>query len=405
MATPPPMPAEFSPPRGAPLPHAKLIELVAFALVVAHISYLAAVFVKGQWLLEADGGIASDFTYFWAAGYQVLHGHAVDAYDAKLHGAAQAIALGHPVPGHYPFIYPPPFLFVAAILALFPYVAAHLGWVLFTFAGYAATIRFIIGQRIGWLLAAAFPAVLANFASGQNGLLTAALIGGALHFMRARPVLAGCLLGCLIYKPQFGILFPLVLLIDGRWRMIFAAAVTALLLIAASCAVFGLETWQAFFRALPAYSQLHLADSGEHWMKMQSLFIEVRLLGGSETFAWIVHGICAGLGVLALLGLWRSKVSFEMKAAALAVATILVPPSLFLYDLPVLTVALAFLLREVRVTGFLPYELASIGAACLLIFIFPVVTAPVGLAAALIITALIVRRALALHVRRSDPAR
>jgi hypothetical protein len=70
----------------------------------------------------------------------------------------------------------------------------------------------------------------------------------------------------------------------------------------------------------------------------------------------------------------------------------------------VLAVALAFLLREVRVTGFLPYELASIGAACLLIFIFPVVTAPVGLAAALIITALIVRRALALHVRRSDPA-
>jgi hypothetical protein len=188
---------------GAALPHAKLIELVAFALVVAHVSYLAAVFVKGQWLLEADGSVASDFTYFWAAGYQALHGHAVDAYDATLHAAAQAIALGHPASGHYPFIYPPPFLFVTVLLALFPYIAAHLGWVLVTFAGYAAAIRSIIGARIGWLLAAAFPAVLADFASGQNGLLTAALIGGALIFMRQRPVLAGCLLGCLIYKPQF----------------------------------------------------------------------------------------------------------------------------------------------------------------------------------------------------------
>lgn len=396
------MPAD-SPLRGAPLPHAKLIELVAFGLVVAHISYLAAVFVKGQWLLQADGGVASDFTYFWAAGYQVLHGHALDAYDAKLHAAAQAVALGHPVAGHYPFIYPPPFLFVTAILALFPYTAAHLGWAFATFAGYAAAIRSIIGERIGFLLAAAFPAVLANFASGQNGLLTAALVGGALFFMRQRPVLAGCLLGCLIYKPQFGILFPLILVIDGRWRMIFSAAVTVILLVAASCAIFGFEAWEAFFRALPAYSQLHLADHGEHWTKMQSLFIEVRLLGGSETLAWLVHGAFASLGVLALVGLWRSNASFEMKAAALAVATVLVPPSLFLYDLPVLAVALAFLIREARITGFLSYELASIGAACLLIFAFPVVTAPVGLAAAFIIAALIVRRTLALHIRRSGP--
>ncbi|HVT56015.1 MAG TPA: glycosyltransferase family 87 protein, partial [Xanthobacteraceae bacterium] len=336
---------------------------------------------------------------FWAAGYQVLHGHAVDAYDANLHSAAQAIALGHPVSEHFPFIYPPPFLFVSAILALFPYVAAHLGWVLVTFAGYAAAIRSIIGARIGWLLAAAFPAVLADFASGQNGLLTAGLIGGALILMRQRPALAGCLLGCLIYKPQFAVLFPLVLVIDGRWRMIFSAAVTVILLVAASCAAFGVESWEAFFRALPGYSQVHLAH-GEHWLKMQSVFIEARLLGGSETLAWIVHGIFAGAGVLALCGLWRSRASFELKAAALAVATVLVLPSLFLYDLPVLAVALAFLLREARTTGFLPYELASIGAACLLIFIFPVVTAPVGLAAALIIAALIARRTLALHIRQ-----
>jgi hypothetical protein len=58
----------------------------------------------------------------------------------------------------------------------------------------------------------------------------------------------------------------------------------------------------------------------------------------------------------------------------------------------VLAVPLAFLIREGRRTEFLPHEMAAIGTACLLIFIFPLATAPVGLAAALIVVALVMRR-------------
>jgi hypothetical protein len=392
---------ELSPTRDAHLPHEKLIDLVICALVIAQIAYLATTFAKGMWLLESDGGVASDFTYFWAAGYQVLHGHAIDAYNAKLHTAAHAIAVGHPVAGSHPFVYPPPFLFVTAALALFPYAVAHLGWSVTTFVGYAAAIRSIIGHRIGLMLAAAFPAVLADFVSGQTGLLTAALLAGALRFMGQRPILAGCCLGMLTYKPQFGILFPLILVIDGRWRVLFSATAVTILLAVASCAAFGVDAWVAFLRALPEYSRVHLEQGGGHWMKMQSVFVVVRLLGGSETLAWIVQGGFAASVVAALCSLWRSNASFEMKAAALAVGTVLIPPSLFLYDLPALAVSLAFLVREARITGFLSYELAAIGIACLLIFIFPVVTAPVGLAAGLVIAALIIRRTIGLRGRQA----
>jgi hypothetical protein len=43
----------------------------------------------------------------------------------------------------------------------------------------------------------------------------------------------------------------------------------------------------------------------------------------------------------------------------------------------------------------LPHELATIALACLLVLIFPLVTAPVGFAAVLLVAGLIARRALA----------
>jgi hypothetical protein len=64
-----------------------------------------------------------------------------------------------------------------------------------------------------------------------------------------------------------------------------------------------------------------------------------------------------------------------------------------MYDLMVLAVPLAFMWRLGRAKGFLPHEVAGIGAACLLLLIFPVVKAPVGFAAVLVVAALIVRRA------------
>jgi hypothetical protein len=42
------------------------------------------------------------------------------------------------------------------------------------------------------------------------------LIGAALVNLDRRPLLAGLLLGLMAYKPQFGILFPLVLAATGR---------------------------------------------------------------------------------------------------------------------------------------------------------------------------------------------
>src|SRR5262245_715499 len=200
----------------APVPGFSLprpVELTCFALCVANVAYLAASLVQGSWFVGPDGQvIATDFVNVWAAGRHVLEGEPAAAYDVARQKVAEVAALGHPFEGEYPWIYPPTFLFAATLLALLPYLTAWATWMVVTFPAYVVAIRGIVGDRSGFLVACAFPGIVANFMVGQNGFLTAALIGATLICMERRPVLAGVLLGLLTFKPHLGILFPLVLI-------------------------------------------------------------------------------------------------------------------------------------------------------------------------------------------------
>jgi hypothetical protein len=119
------------------------------------------------------------------------------------------------------------------------------------------------------------------------------------------------------------------------------------------------------------------------------------MLGGSETLAWTMQAAVALTAAAAIAVLWRSRVAYEIKAAALGAGAMLATPYLYTYDLVVLAVPLAFLFRLGRARAFLLQEMVGIGVACLLILIFPFVKAPVGFAAVLVVAALIARRALA----------
>ena len=61
----------------------------------------------------------------------------------------------------------------------------------------------------------------------QTGFFTAALIGGSLVLLERRKVAAGTMLGLLIFKPHFGILFPVVLIAARQWQILANAIVAA----------------------------------------------------------------------------------------------------------------------------------------------------------------------------------
>jgi len=392
-----------APGAGAPLP--RLLWSFCIALIAGHVVFLVASYMNGTWLIDRHGGgVPSDFVDVYAAGRLVLAGHAVAAYDWPTHKLAEEAAVGHSFDGYFGWHYPPPFLFVAGVLALLPYAVAYLGWALVTFPAYLAAIRAIIGDRIGYLLAAAFPAVLANFFVGQNGFLSAALIGGSLFLLPARPLWSGALIGLLTYKPHLGLLFPLALAAGGYWRSFAVAAIVAALMEAASWLAFGNGIFAAFAASIPHTSHAFLSAGWADFSKLQTAFGLARMLGASERVAWTIQIPMALAAALATVAVWRSQAAYELKAAALSTALLLATPYLYTYDVVILAVPLAFLVRFGRQHGFLPHELPAMAAACLLILSFPFCQVPVGLAAILIVAGLIARRVTPLSARwRASP--
>lgn len=365
-----------------------------FVLAVINAAFFpAAFFTPGWWIYDAQGlGIPTDFVNVWSAGKLALGGHPALAWDWGIQKDVQVAVLGQSYPGNFAWHYPPPFLFVASLLARLPYAAAFVAWVAVSFVPYLLMMRAVVGRPFGFLLAAAFPVVLTNTLVGQNGFLTASLIGGMLVLLPARPVLAGICLGLLSYKPQYGLLFPLVLIAAQQWRTFVVAGVTAVALAVLSWLAFGTESWQAFFHWMPMFSQAFLTEGRAPWGKMQSIFALVRYLGGSEPLGWIFQWIMTASVAVALVLLWRSRVRYELKAAALATGTLLVTPYLFLYDVMVLAVAVGFLVRIGLAEGFARYELPALFAAAMLLMFYPLFGAPTGFGATLIVAALIAGR-------------
>jgi arabinofuranan 3-O-arabinosyltransferase len=382
-----------------------MVGVIGLTLALGYLVILGGTYLKGNWLADPQGRpIANDFINVWAAGRLALDGAPASAYDWPVHRDAEVRAVGHDFNGYYGWHYPPTFLFVAAGLAMLPYLVAVVSWLAITLAACAATLRYILGDRIGVLVALGFPASIWNITAGQNGFLTAALIGGTLGLLERRPALAGVCLGLLTYKPQFGLLFPLVLFVDRRWQTIGVAALVAISMVALSLLAFGTASWQAFFHWMPITSRIVLSEGAADWNRLQSLYGLVRAHGGSEALAWRVQIAGAIVVAAAVVWLWRTRVPFELKAAALAAGSLLVTPYLYMYDLVILAVAVAFLLRLSLQRGFTVAEIICLGCAGALILAFPYATTQYGLAAVLIVLAIVVQRAL-LEGHRGSGAR
>jgi arabinofuranan 3-O-arabinosyltransferase len=361
---------------------------------------LGGTFLQGHFLTDPRGRpIANDFVNVYAAGRLARDGNAGAAYDWTAHRTAEVRAVGYDFDGYYGWHYPPPAFFFAAALAALPYLVAAIVWLVTTLAAYVVAIGGILG-RSGILFALGFPAALWNITAGQNGFLTAALIGGTLGLLQRRPALAGICLGLLTYKPQFGLLFPFVLIADRQWRTIASAAITAITLAVLSWLVFGSASWAAFVHWAPLSSHALIDEGALDWYRVQSVFALARGHGGSEALAWTVQAVVSLTLAVGLVWLWRSRVAFEFKAAALASGALLATPYLFMYDLVVLAVAVAFLLRLALTRDFLSrMEIAALAVAGALILIYPYVKTHVGLAAVIIVMAVVVGRTRAEFIR------
>src|SRR5580704_4914047 len=381
------------------------IRLVAAALLIASAAGFLFLVVTAHSGVDLQGRpLGTDFSNVYAAGTYVLDGNADAAFDPPQQFAREQAIFGAATQ-FYGWHYPPYFLFVAATLARMPYGLALTVWLAVTMGLYLWVMRAIVlssprvrgeDDYLWLLLALAFPAVLIDIGHGQNGFLTAALIGGALLVLDRRPIVAGILLGLLVYKPQYGLLLPLVLAISGRWKCFGTAAATVALLTIATTLTFGTSVWHAFFVSTHFTRTVVLEQGNTGWYKIQSVFAWARMWGASIPVAYALQGAATVAVAAALAMLWRSAARFPLKAAGLCLATILATPYSFDYDMMVLAPAMAWLAADGLEFGFGPWEKTALAA----LWLVPLVARstaefsliPLGVPAVLTMFVLVLRR-------------
>jgi alpha-1,2-mannosyltransferase len=345
------------------------IRFIAAAILIASVAGFAFLVLTAHDGIDRQGRpLGTDFSDIYAAGTYVLDGNPTGPFDPPQQHAREQALFGKATP-FYGWHYPPYFLFVAALLAEMPYGLALTVWQAATLALYLLTI-WMIGSAVSrvagraelFLLALAFPAVLINIGHGQNGFLTAALMGGALVALERRPVLAGILIGLLIYKPQFGLLIPIALIAAGQWRAIAAAATTIALLTLVTTLVFGPQVWPAFLASGDYVRTVVLEHGGIGWYKIQSLLSWARMWGAPIPLAYALQAVLAAMLGIAMVRLWHSAAPHALKAAALCLGAILATPYTLDYDMMVLSPAIAFFAGDALMRGFRPWEKTALAA-------------------------------------------
>ena len=340
------------------------IRLVAFMLLGAYVLCYATLFATAENNIDRqDRPLGTDFSNIYAAGTYVLEKNFTAPFDPALQQQREEELFGKETP-FYGWHYPPVFLFLAGLLALLPYKIALLLWQLLTFAPYllvmAGLARTAKGNDettlpITLLLSAAFPAVFINFGHGHNGFLSASLMGAFLLWLPTRPVLAGIAIGLLAYKPQFGLLIPIALLAGSYWRAFLAAAATVVTTCTATWLAFGREAWEAFFASTHFSRTVVLEEGNTGWQKIQSVFSWARMWGTSVEAAYLAQGAVLLALAYTIFRLWRSNAPYPLKAAALAIASLLASPYVLDYDLMLLAPAIGLLAMHRMESGFSPW--------------------------------------------------
>jgi hypothetical protein len=305
----------------------------------------------------------SDYASFWTASQQILKGHAADVYAPALHRAAELPLLHN---GYEAFFYPPPYLLLCIPLATLPFFPSLILFLCATGGALLATTWWIL--RTPWALIAtvAFPIVSLNITPGQNAFLTAAILGSGLNLMDRRPKLAGVVLGLMVIKPHLALAVPIALMLSRRWTTLAYAIACAVGLLALSYVLFGWEVWSAFMENSQE-SRDTLEQGLVGFAKMESTFAVARWLGAGVTAAYAFQGLAviASAGGLILARIRHAPA--EMERSLIVLACLLMTPFSLFYDMVIVVLPLAWMLRYWLDHGFPPWSKPLM----LLVFFFP----------------------------------
>jgi alpha-1,2-mannosyltransferase len=334
-----------------------LLRLVALAGAVGWLLAFVVHFSTLKSLTDRNGEpIGGDFISVYTAGRLVLEGRAADLYDLQLQQATQGRIVGSPdYRALCSFVNPPVVAAACAPLALLPYRLAYVIYTGLLLAAFLLAMRFLRPQMPAlqqhWAAVVGLSFLFYPFAvtitGGQNTAVTFLLMSaGYAYLRRGQDSWAGLMLGLLFYKPQFALLFCLLLFVRRRFRCVLVAGALACAYYVVGAALCGIWWPLEMTRSLAVYWPLENRFNG---------LTSISLVGFCESVLSPTLFKPVGLTLSAavtgvLLWAWRRAnprdASFAGVWALAVCGTVLVSPHTQWYDVGVVVLPVLLALNE-----------------------------------------------------------
>lgn len=244
-----------------------------------------------------------------------------------------------------PWTYPPQFDLFVAPLAFLPNGVAYFIFTATTLAFYLLMLRSIATSYFALVLVILFPAIQITMSCGQNGFLTAGLIGLVCLFIEKRQVLAGLALGLMVIKPHLAIAFAVYAVLTRRWIVVLTAGTVVLTSSLVCTAIFGFQVWTGLLQGVHD-SAIFLERGYYPLYRMISLYAALRTAGLPAWAAFMGQAMVAAsaLAIMAI-ALYR-EFPTRWTLGLTAMVSVAISPYVYDYDFPIFGIGLALLLPE-----------------------------------------------------------
>lgn len=273
-----------------------------------------------------------DWTAFHRAGRLLWDGQSRDIYPGSFDAK-------------YPFLYPPFFVYACAAIGWMPAgwaYAACIALAILALAGAILALKTLLPGRSGDYATVTL-VVLAS--APWNGLVVVGqisslflllIVAGFLAWRRGRPMLAGAVFALLAIKPNLGVIFAIVCIAKGQWRMLGGMALATAILLLTTLPL-GIGVWQDYLAASSEMA-VHLKSGSLDIWKHQTLFAFWQGTLGivlSPRWLQVLWGASIVPLVLATGAAWRGKLDPSRLPRLLAITVLLVVacnPYVYFYD-------------------------------------------------------------------------
>jgi hypothetical protein len=241
-----------------------------------------------------------------------------------------------------PMVYGPQVAWCFEPLAESPFLRAASVWTGLSLLFYLACCYLLLrtsalreNPRVFWLLALAYPPLFHFAVRGQMSAVP--LLCFTLAFLAWRAdhsMLAGIALGFLIFKPPFLVAIPVVLLLAGSWRALGGMFISAVGQLWLTWACFGTTVMREYVTTLMNLPRLSALTEGRNAsIQMHSLRAFWDLLIPWPHISLAFYAASSLAVIWLALRSWKSEGPLSVRFSSLLLATVLVNPHLYVYDL------------------------------------------------------------------------